>query len=57
MVGMDSKKTCMCEDFFHDNPSLPYNRLPPRSLEQSPCYHIIRLKHKLRTYYCKPHPK
>jgi hypothetical protein len=47
------------EDFFYDdnNPSLPYKPLPPHSLEESPCYTIIKRNHKLGTYYCKLHPK
>ena len=51
----DSKKKV--EDFFHDNPSLVYKPLPPHSLEQSPCYPIIGVNPKRRTYYCKVHRK
>ncbi len=45
------------EDFFCDNPSLPYKPLPQHSLEESPCYPIIGINHKRRVYYCKLHPK
>jgi hypothetical protein len=45
------------EDFFYNNPSLPYKPLPPHSLEQSPCYPVIGMNHKRRMYYCKLHPK
>ncbi|MFL6367142.1 MAG: hypothetical protein ACJ72T_01145 [Nitrososphaeraceae archaeon] len=33
------------EEFFNDDPSLPYQSLPPHSLEQSPCYPVIDKKH------------
>jgi len=53
----DSNNKKKVEAFFYDNPSLPYNPLPPHSLEESPCYHIIGMNHKRRMYYCKLHPK
>jgi hypothetical protein len=43
------------EEFFHDDPSLPYQSLPPHSLEQSPCYRVICNTHN-NLYYCKLHP-
>jgi hypothetical protein len=43
------------EEFFNDDPSLPYQSLPPHSLEQSPCYPVIDKKHN-NLYYCKLHP-
>ena len=29
------------EDFFYDDPSLSYKSLPERTIQESPCYHII----------------
>lgn len=43
------------EDFFYEDPSLPYEPLPFHSLEASPCYSIVGIKRKL--YYCKLHPE
>ena len=43
------------EEFFHDDPSLPWQPLPLHSLEQSPCYPIIGIRKKQGLYYCKLH--
>lgn len=44
------------EEFFHDDPNLPRVGLPEHSLEESPCYHLI--KSMGRTIYkCKLHPE
>lgn len=32
------------EDFFHDDPNLPYRSLPEHGLEDSPCHPIIEKK-------------
>jgi hypothetical protein len=53
----EEKSVFTVEDFFCDNPSLPYKPLPPHSLEESPCYPIIGINHERHTYYCKLHPK
>ena len=48
------------EDFFHDNPNIPWKPLPEHDLKQSPCYPIIDIKHyrnyRVPFYYCKLHP-
>jgi hypothetical protein len=39
------------EEFFHDEPGLPWQPLPPgHTLEQSPCYPIIGKKGE---FYCR----
>lgn len=42
------------EDFFYDDPSLPYKPLPEHSMQESPCCHIIGKNKNL--YFCKLHP-
>src|SRR6266487_1776299 len=42
------------EEFFHDEPDLPWQPLPAHTLEQSPCHPIIVKKGKF--YHCKLHP-
>jgi replicative DNA helicase Mcm len=49
-----SDSTGQVEEFFCDNPTLPWQPLPEHSLEESPCYPIISKKGKF--YYCKVHP-
>jgi hypothetical protein len=44
------------EAFFHDDPDLPYQPLPPHELQASPCYAII-YKDDDGFYRCKLHPK
>ena len=41
------------EDFFHDDPNLPYRPLPEHVLEASPCHSILEKKGKF--YLCKLH--
>jgi hypothetical protein len=41
------------EDFFHDDPNLPYRSLPEHGLEDSPCHPIIEKKGNF--YCCKLH--
>jgi hypothetical protein len=43
------------EEFFYDDPSLPYEPLSSYPLEESPCYPIVGIKGKL--YYCNLHPE
>jgi hypothetical protein len=43
------------EDFFYEDPSLPYKSLPEHELEESPCYAVIGRKSDM--YYCKLHPE
>jgi MCM AAA-lid domain len=47
------------EEFFYDNPDLPYVPLPEHTLKQSPCAPIIgsRMEGGLEWYYCKLHQK
>jgi hypothetical protein len=49
------------EDFFHDDPDVPWEPLLEHELEQSPCYYIIEkdnFKASGQTYYyCKIHPE
>lgn len=51
--------TTTIEDFFsNDNPDEEYKPPPPHTLEQSPCYPIIKTKveYGITWYYCKLHP-
>ena len=41
-------------NFFHDDPNVPYTRPPERTLEQSPCYPIIAVRHGY--FYRRLHP-
>ena len=64
------KRITTIEDFFHDDPNLPWKPLPKHTLVQSPCYPIIgkriyynsNINEKTREfrsidrYYCKIHP-
>ena len=46
------------DEFFHDDPNIPWKPMPDHDLKQSPCYHIIGINynHKISLYYCKLHP-
>jgi hypothetical protein len=44
------------EDFFYDDPDLPWQALPEHTLEHSPCYPIIERDKNGKIYYCKLHP-
>jgi hypothetical protein len=45
----------LLEEFF--NPSIAYQRLPPHTVEQSPCYPIIIIEDEegKQSYHCKLH--
>jgi hypothetical protein len=42
------------EDFFYNEPELPWRPLPKHLLRQSPCYPIIKFDGNF--YYCIIHP-
>jgi hypothetical protein len=45
------------EEFFYDNPNIPWRPLPEHDLKASPCYPIIGTRNncKVSFYYCKLH--
>jgi hypothetical protein len=45
------------EEFFHDEPSLPWQPLPLHNLEQSSCYPIIGRNNNNGLYFCSLHPE
>jgi hypothetical protein len=66
------KRIITIEDFFYDDPNLPWKPLPKHALVQSPCYPIIGKRNyyyynsnikeetgefrNIVRYYCKVHP-
>ena len=61
------KKLPTIEDFFYDEPGLPWKPLPKHRIEQSPCYPLIGRRNyydskvnstlsKIDWFYCKLHP-
>ena len=52
------KKIPTIEDFFYDYPNLPWIPLPEHSLEQSPCFPVLKSwdEKGIIWYSCKVHP-
>ena len=47
------------DEFFYDDPNIPWKPLPEQDLKRSPCYPIIDIRkyhnYKIPFYYCKLH--